>query len=189
MQIKANADCNCWYRERHKTQRAFGLRKKGTQVQTARARQEIVFETIKLEMKALRFYLIWSKRLERRGEKKITSYRCRVAFNYFTHNMGPADLIQIWIWRKNKEVKSLQLCRHCLHRSLLQALQRATGTCFKARKPLEANTQPSPRAQASSLQWRAEERAPVKSQKIDSECNSYLNKSLMTPCSSALTVG
>lgn len=114
MQIKANADCNCWYRERHKTQRAFGLRKKGTQVQTARARQEIVFETMKLEMKALWFYLIWSKRLERRGGKKITSYRCRVAFNYFTRDMGPADLIQICIWRKNKEVKSLQLCTdHC----------------------------------------------------------------------------
>lgn len=189
MQIKANADCNCWYRERRKTQRAFGLRKKGTRVQTARARQEIVFETIKLEMKALRFYLIWSKRLERKGGKKITSYRCRVAFNYFTHDVGPADLIQIWIWRKNKEVKSLQLCRHCLHRSPLQALQGATGTCFKARKPPEAHTQPSPRAQVSSLQWRAEEWTPVKSQKTDSKCNSYLNKSLITPCSSALTVG
>lgn len=102
--------------EKGARQRAFGLRKKGTQVQTARARQEIVFETIKLEMKALRFYLSWSKRLERRG-RKITSYRCRVAFNYFTHDVGPADLIQIWSWRKNKEVKSLQLCRHCLHRA------------------------------------------------------------------------
>lgn len=103
--------------------------------------------------------------------------------------MGPADPIQIGIWRKNKAVKSLQLCRHCLHRSLLQALQRAIGTCFKARKPLEAYTQPSPRAQVSSLQWRAEQWAPVKSQKTDSEYNSYLNKSLITPCSSALTVG
>lgn len=43
--------------EKGARQRAFGLRKKGTRIQTARARQEIVFETIKLEMKALRFYL------------------------------------------------------------------------------------------------------------------------------------